>query len=1232
MAKATAQFTIVDFNDVNISTTAPASPVVDQLWLDSSIVPNQLKRWTGSSWAIVNDVQVGGTNLVKNSSFELGSTGLQDWGNASSGLYYTGNNIASALYNRCYAYMQNLSTTEKFLYQLGIMLKASTTYTVSFYYHNDMTGNSSTGDFYVLGQKSATTGTAYDYVHSVTNLGVTSGNWVQKTLTFTTASDEVKCIIRLDNNGSTAGAIRFGMIQLEEGNKATAWKPCPEDIQSQLDTINNDLYTPTTGIKDKLTTTISDLSIAQSDITAKVGKTEIETYKNKNLKVRYIRDWLNGSTANSGNHWVELKVMSGKINRASGKTPTSNQTLSNGTRITDGITTSGGSDYASGTDSTNQYIQIDLGQVYEDLDYIQVWHYWSDGRTYNGTKTQVSEDGTNWVTLFDSAISGKYKETSSGFVIPINTGWALNTINSRIADAELKITDDAITASVRNHSSYQGDLNNLGGKNKWLVKKYPRTPVGTAPTFDLIANILATQTVEISDRTSIYPSSDATIFGSTSNDNYLGVATTYVYCTSAFALNTSVMHDNGGSIYLNNVKVYGGNVYISTPVAITLNFQKGWNRIDLLWEEATGGDGFSLGTTLSTNANISNMSCYYNIESVSESRVKIAEDQINLRVMKNNVVSEINQSSESIKIKANKIDINGAVTFSSFDSSMKQAIMSQGLLSTNPVFADWSSTFPAGFSTWGTGAITKETTLTRNGGYGARFNVTTLGQQVGMYMSSNAFVSNVSNSKYLFLEVDFMLVSGSLDGASVLVDWTGMATYRVQVNLDAETPSPTLNKWYTIRKVIQRPSDTVTGWTGMSGYVLANWSGSGDAVKDIIFDRVAIREATKQEIDLYNSKSGWDSTKSTVDSKATGWDSTKSTIDSNKSTWDRSSNINSDGTFNTSKLNGTIADSQIASATNWNGAKTLLDSWKSGTTLINGGMIATNTIFAQQIAIGDFTNLSQINEEKNPNGNTVITVNNLAYFKVGNGAYASLVMLDNTYVEFKVNDEYYIAWNGYRDSGVTSLTAILRYTYSDGTWNNAGSVTMYPTTSDTRISANLKVTTAPTSGKTVSHVRLFLEKDGTAGSGYYYVRDIEIRKRYTGELIVDGAITTNKIASRTITADRIQAGAITVNELASSVGSSLNISSNASITSKVNTADFGSLIEQNSTSVKFAFGKAPSTNLLHNGRGYLVHQIGGIMAYKVYGFQSVMLMLIIVVHFHKRMDLDYIKKLLVKVF
>jgi hypothetical protein len=47
---AAAQITIRDENDVVIASAVPASPVVDMLWLDTSVTPNALKRWNGNAW------------------------------------------------------------------------------------------------------------------------------------------------------------------------------------------------------------------------------------------------------------------------------------------------------------------------------------------------------------------------------------------------------------------------------------------------------------------------------------------------------------------------------------------------------------------------------------------------------------------------------------------------------------------------------------------------------------------------------------------------------------------------------------------------------------------------------------------------------------------------------------------------------------------------------------------------------------------------------------------------------------------------------------------------------------------------------------------------------------------------------------------------------------------------------------------------------------------------------
>lgn len=97
-------------------------------------------------------------------------------------------------------------------------------------------------------------------------------------------------------------------------------------------------------------------------------------------------------------------------NVALGKSVTGTVALTNATLITDGNTAT--DPYASCAAGLNA-ITIDLGSV-KQISTIKVWHYYSDSRTYYGTKTESSEDGVTWEVVYDSAVSGTYAESSAG--------------------------------------------------------------------------------------------------------------------------------------------------------------------------------------------------------------------------------------------------------------------------------------------------------------------------------------------------------------------------------------------------------------------------------------------------------------------------------------------------------------------------------------------------------------------------------------------------------------------------------------------------------------------------------------------------------------------------------------------------------------------------------------------------------------------------------------------------
>lgn len=134
------------------------------------------------------------------------------------------------------------------------------------------------------------------------------------------------------------------------------------------------------------------------------------TMKTTNLNnARYVKDCMNGSSANTGNHWVELKAIKDGVNLALGLTATGTSSISNVAYITDGSITTSNYSQTSTTGSL-QCITIDLGQTY-DLDEIAVWHYYYDGRTYYDNVTYVSSDNSTWVEAMNT---GDQAETSKG--------------------------------------------------------------------------------------------------------------------------------------------------------------------------------------------------------------------------------------------------------------------------------------------------------------------------------------------------------------------------------------------------------------------------------------------------------------------------------------------------------------------------------------------------------------------------------------------------------------------------------------------------------------------------------------------------------------------------------------------------------------------------------------------------------------------------------------------------
>ncbi|MDT0150062.1 hypothetical protein Q9R38_26325 [Priestia aryabhattai] len=149
--------------------------------------------------------------------------------------------------------------------------------------------------------------------------------------------------------------------------------------------------------------------------------------------VRYAKETMNGSGANSGSHWVEFKFMTGidegtdltnRVNtygyvETNSSTANDGATMHNTARVVDGDT--GTSYYFDGgnsggtTDGQPPYVLLYLNGA-QSVQSIRRWHYWGDGRQYKDVILQAGEEKDKLYTIFDSNRDGEYAETSDGAI------------------------------------------------------------------------------------------------------------------------------------------------------------------------------------------------------------------------------------------------------------------------------------------------------------------------------------------------------------------------------------------------------------------------------------------------------------------------------------------------------------------------------------------------------------------------------------------------------------------------------------------------------------------------------------------------------------------------------------------------------------------------------------------------------------------------------------------------
>jgi uncharacterized protein YxeA len=187
---------------------------------------------TNSLQSDFNNLNVGGVNLIMNSRGNYGDKG---WG--TSGVAISGYSDATSVkFNGAGNVLRigKSSVGSGYAYSDTIVLIPSTKYTVSGKYY---VGSNAAGiTVSVEGQRIDTQMQNSVYTHlAVTDSVYSNGAYKTFSATFTTAADEEKCYVKVEHAGSEVESFLYIVCKLEEGNKAGAWAPCPDDLTAYAD-------------------------------------------------------------------------------------------------------------------------------------------------------------------------------------------------------------------------------------------------------------------------------------------------------------------------------------------------------------------------------------------------------------------------------------------------------------------------------------------------------------------------------------------------------------------------------------------------------------------------------------------------------------------------------------------------------------------------------------------------------------------------------------------------------------------------------------------------------------------------------------------------------------------------------------------------------------------------------------------------------------------------------------
>ena len=627
----------------------------------------------------------------------------------------------------------------------------------------------------------------------------------------------------------------FSGYTLEKGNKATDWTPAPEDIQSQIDT-----SVSTTDVEYYLSTSSTSLSGGSWVTTAPA--------------------WMNGKYM-----WSRTKVVLN--NGTPTYKPSANGTCIAGATGSIGATGSTGATGKGITSITEEYYLSTSKTSQVGGSWVTTPPTWSTGKymwtrskiVYNNPTSTVDTTAvvdSSWEAVNEIKIGGRNLVKESGISVT-NASYDLKTL--RYGDkwleagkqytitAKFQLGADRTELAFFSSGGWEcpvrmtsADRNADGICSKTFTMSYSagKTPAEgfTYLTAYQMPNTGTTNSTL--EWVKIEEGNKATDWSPAPEDVVAQIETKARTFTS-----TPVVPYNSGDIWRNGTSVYvcstprnTGSFLLSewtltadTTTAQRLNEDPAVTRV-------TGRKLHFTDQVLMDNAWIEKL--------VANSIIatKIQATDISATRITSGTISADRIAAGSLsgnKITANTID----ATRLSIGSG------AQGGYINNPRFDAWTSTYPDGTDAWGVGGISKVSVDTV---WMAQFSPTA-GSMQGMTLSPAYFANGVDldGMQYFTLECRFRLTAGSNpSGACFLVDVYRKDASFERMHLDMAEAGTTLTtgSWYVARKVFKLSDYNVAKtFSAVAGYLLANYSGSGDATKTIQFASVNMFQASAQE-------------------------------------------------------------------------------------------------------------------------------------------------------------------------------------------------------------------------------------------------------------------------------------------------------------------------------------------------------------------------------------------------